>query len=50
MTQEELAEMADIDRSYLACLETQPTNVSAGVLFRLAKALEVEPQEFFDFE
>ena len=44
-TQEDLSDRAGIDRSYLARLEAQSLNISVNVLFALAKALEVEPEE-----
>ncbi len=42
LTQQELADRAEIDRTYLARLETQALNVSIDVLYRLASSLDVE--------
>lgn len=50
LTQRQLAERSGIDRSYLARIECEGLNISINVVFALAKALEVEPDEFFDDE
>jgi transcriptional regulator with XRE-family HTH domain len=47
MTQEKLSEKADISTHYLAMIELAKKFPSAGMLERLAAALEVEPHELF---
>lgn len=50
-SQEELAELIDISRSYISAIEAPNVvqNVSLEVLFRLAKALEIEPYQLLEF-
>lgn len=50
-SQEELAELVDISRSYISAIEAPNIvqNVSLEVLFRLAKALEIEPYQLLEF-
>jgi transcriptional regulator with XRE-family HTH domain len=43
MSQEDLADAAQIDRTYVSAIERQRYAVSIDVLERLAEALEVEP-------
>ncbi|RUV48750.1 XRE family transcriptional regulator [Mesorhizobium sp. M5C.F.Ca.IN.020.29.1.1] len=45
MSQEELAHLADIDRTYISSLERSVYNASIDVVDRLANALEVEPAD-----
>jgi transcriptional regulator with XRE-family HTH domain len=47
LTQEKLAEMANISLNYLAILELARKFPSGEMLERLAEALEIEPHEFF---
>jgi transcriptional regulator with XRE-family HTH domain len=47
LTQEKLAEMADISLNYLAILELARKFPSGEMLERLAVVLEIEPHEFF---
>ena len=47
LTQEKLAEMADISLRYLAMLETGDGFPSAEVLEKLAEALDIEAFELF---
>ena len=47
LTQEKLAEKADISTHYLAMVELARKFPSADMLERLAKALEIEPHELF---
>ncbi len=49
MTQDELAEKARIDRTYVGYIENAKHNVSIGKLVLLAKALDVDVAEFFEF-
>lgn len=48
LSQEKLANLADIDRTYLPTIEKGERNVSIEILERLAKALEINIKEFFD--
>lgn len=50
-TQEELAEVCDLSRAYLATIEAPNivTNVSLEALFRIAKALSIEPYQLLVF-
>jgi transcriptional regulator with XRE-family HTH domain len=47
LTQEKLSEKAEISTHYLAMVELARKFPSAGMLERLATALEVEPHELF---
>ncbi|MDR0654968.1 MAG: helix-turn-helix domain-containing protein [Treponema sp.] len=47
LTQEKLAEKADISTHYLAMVELARKFPSADMLERLAAALEIEPHELF---
>ena len=47
LTQEKLAEKAQISTHYLAMVELAKKFPSAGMLERLATALEIEPHELF---
>ena len=47
LTQEKLAERANISTHYLAMVELAKKFPSAGMLERIAAALEVEPSELF---
>jgi len=43
LSQEELAQVATVDRGYISETETGDRNPSVWVVYRLAKALTVEP-------
>ena len=47
-SQEKLANLAEIDRTYLPTIETGKRNVSIEVIERLANALEVNIKDLFD--
>lgn len=47
LTQEQLAELAEIDLTYLRRVEAASTNLSVGVLVRIADALEIQPAALF---
>jgi transcriptional regulator with XRE-family HTH domain len=49
-TQEQLAERADLHRSYVAGLESGARNPTLDVIVRLADALQVAPSGLFDQE
>lgn len=46
ITQEELADRASIDRTYVSLLERQEYAVSIDVIERIADALQLEPADF----
>lgn len=46
LSQEELADLADINRTYISKLETGATWVGLQVISRLAKVLGRQPAEF----
>lgn len=48
LTQEALAERADLGRAFLQKVERGVTNLSVETLVALARALDVKPQELFE--
>ncbi len=50
LTQEQLAEVADISRGYLGVIEAPGTitNISLETLFNIARALDVEPAQLLE--
>ena len=49
LTQLQLAELVDIDRSHVSAIELGNVGVSFDVVFKLCEVLEVKPSELFDF-
>ena len=49
LTQLQLAELVDVDRSHISALELGKVGVSLDVIFRICEALEITPKELFDF-
>ena len=49
LTQLQLAELVDIDRSHISAIELGNVGVSLDVIFRLCQVLEITPKELFDF-
>ena len=47
LSQEELADVASINRTYVSKLETGATWAGLEIIAKLAKALAVEPAELF---
>lgn len=47
LSQEELADLAELDRSYVGCIERGERNLSIENVCRLARAIGVSPAEFF---
>lgn len=47
ISQEKLALEADLDRTYIPSIEKGDRNVSLEVIYKLAKALEIEVGDFF---
>ena len=49
LTQLQLAECVDVDRSHISAIELGKVGVSFDVIFRLCDVLEISPKELFDF-
>lgn len=49
ISQEELADRAALYRTYVGHLENSRYSPSAYVLYKIIKALKINPQEFFSF-
>lgn len=47
LSQERLAELAEVDRNYIGQIERAERNVALVNIIRIAKALEVEPKDLF---
>lgn len=50
MTQLQLAELVDIDRSHISAIELGNVGVSMDVIFKLCEVLKITPKELFDFK
>lgn len=48
ISQEDLARMANINRSYMSCIENGKRIVSVFIVCKIAKALNVSLSELFD--
>ncbi len=49
LTQLQLAELVDIDRSHISAIELGNVGVSLDVLFKMCEVLDVAPKDLFDF-
>lgn len=49
VSQEELADLAGLDRTYITSVESGRRNISIANIEKLAKALNVTLAEFFNF-
>lgn len=49
LTQMQLAELADVDRSHISAIELGNVGVSFDVIFKLCEVLDITPKELFDF-
>ena len=49
LTQLQLAELVNIDRSHISALELGKVGASLDVVFALCRVLKVKPKELFDF-
>lgn len=49
LSQEELADYAELDRTYITSVERGRRNISIVNIEKLASALKVSLKEFFDF-
>jgi len=48
MSQEKLAELAELNRPYISAIERGKRNISLEVIEKLAQALDIEIKEFFN--
>lgn len=48
-TQEQLAEMLDVDRSHISAIELGKVGVSFDLLFKMCEVFGVKPRDLFDF-
>ncbi|MGO0305250.1 helix-turn-helix domain-containing protein [Endozoicomonas acroporae] len=48
ITQDELAHLAGMDRSYVGQIERGEKNITIRNIHKLANALQVSPKDFFD--
>lgn len=48
LTQEKLAELADVDRTYIYRLETGKRSPSLSIILRISKAMKVSPGTLLD--
>ena len=49
LTQMQLAELVDIDRSHVSAIELGNVGVSFDVIFKLCEVLQIKPKDLFDF-
>lgn len=49
LSQTQLAELADIHRTYVSAIELGKVSVSFDVLFKLSDVLDTTPSRLFDF-
>ena len=49
LTQLQLAELADIDRSHISAIALGNVGVSFDLIFKLCEILDVQPRDLFDF-
>ncbi len=50
ISQEKLALKADVDRTYLAGIESGKRNATLDSIEKIIRALEISAKDFFDFE
>ena len=49
LTQLQLAELVNVDRSHISAIELGKVGVSFDVIFKLCEVLNISPKELFDF-
>lgn len=49
LTQLQLAELVDVDRSHISAMELGKVGVSLDVIFKLSEVPDITPKELFDF-
>ena len=47
LTQLQLAELVDVDRSHISAIELGNVGISFDLLFRLCEVLEIKPEQLF---
>lgn len=50
ISQEELAGLANLDRTYISSVERGKRNISIRNIFKLANALNIPPYQLIDFD
>ena len=46
LSQEELAHLCDVDRTYISLLERQKRKPTLNVIFKICETLKIQPSEF----
>ena len=49
VTQLQLAELLDIDRSHISAIELGNVGVSMDLIFKMCEVFKIQPKELFDF-
>lgn len=49
LTQLQLSELVDVDRSHISAIELGNVGVSFDVLFKMCEVLDIRPRDLFDF-
>lgn len=49
ITQMQLADLVEVDRSHISAIELGKVGVSFDVIFKLCEVLKITPKELFDF-
>lgn len=49
LSQEDLAGLCQLDRTYISGIENGKRNISLTNVFKLAKALEIKPKALFEY-
>ena len=49
LTQLQLAELIDVDRSHISAIELGNVGVSFDVLFKMCEVFHITPKQLFDF-
>ena len=49
LTQLQLGELVDIDRSHISAIELGNVGVSFDVIFKMCEVLDISPKDLFDF-
>lgn len=49
LTQLQLAELINVDRSHISAIELGNVGVSFDVIFKMSEVLDIQPKDLFDF-
>ena len=49
ISQEELAYLIDVDRSYIGFIERGERNITLDKIYKLSKAFKIKPKDLFNF-